>query len=321
MQTMWPYLIFTYFAFKLLIGTLFYSFLKSSKYQHLMIFNRLSNLGQRLIISAIAITVFLILIFFSYEPLFTPIFIAAIALVIGTALWEYHQLVLAKGLTPLTRLSLAGSSLYILAAALQSLGWQAPFKEITLSLLGAFSLLSFFKGGKDPILNVSASLFGVFYITVPLAYIISINYLHHPLTDGRLWLLYLLAVTKMTDIGAYFTGKSIGKRALAPMLSPKKTIEGLVGGLLASVLASLAIAFIDQSLHNQLQLPLLKAALLGAGISLLAVIGDLAESLLKRDAGTKDSNQIPGLGGLLDVVDSLIFTAPCLYFFLQIRYF
>ncbi|MGH6689093.1 MAG: phosphatidate cytidylyltransferase [Gammaproteobacteria bacterium] len=135
-----------------------------------------------------------------------------------------------------------------------------------------------------------------------------------PGASGRYWVLFLLAVIMMGDTGAYYAGRAFGRRKLAPSVSPNKTIEGLLGGILAAVAAAL--------LASRLFLPevhLLRAGILGLILSLLGVAGDLFESLLKRSAGVKNtSGLIPGHGGVLDRLDSLYFSAPVLFVYLQL---
>ena len=134
---------------------------------------------------------------------------------------------------------------------------------------------------------------------------------------GHFYLLYLALVTKMSDCGAYLTGSLIGKHPMIPRISPKKTWEGFAGALAHSTAASLLLVWL---LPTQLSLvggPL-RATLLGAFLGLIAVLGDLAESVLKRSTGAKDSgHSLPGIGGALDLIDSLLFTAPLLYLFLR----
>ena len=131
--------------------------------------------------------------------------------------------------------------------------------------------------------------------------------------DGRLLLcLWLVAVTKFCDTGALLTGMAIGRHKMSPRLSPKKTWEGFAGGTLAAVGAGVGIVAL-------LGLPV--SAWVGVALGLIGAVGgtlgDLAESLLKRQAGVKDSgNLIPGHGGLLDRVDSLLWTAPLAYYLL-----
>jgi phosphatidate cytidylyltransferase len=131
---------------------------------------------------------------------------------------------------------------------------------------------------------------------------------------GRSWVLFLLAVIMLGDTGAYYVGKSLGRKRLAPSLSPNKTVEGLVGGVAAAVVGALVAA--------RLFLPdlnLLEAALLGLVLSLLGVGGDLFESALKRSVGVKNSSSLmPGHGGILDRLDSLLFSAPALLAYVRL---
>ena len=124
---------------------------------------------------------------------------------------------------------------------------------------------------------------------------------------------FLILVTKSGDIGAYFIGTKFGRHSLIPRISPKKTIEGTTAGLLFSVFASLAcIGFLPS-------FSLLRLLILGLLLGVLAQIGDLSESLIKRDCSAKDSGRsFPGLGGVLDAIDSIIFTAPIFYFYVKV---
>ena len=193
--------------------------------------------------------------------------------------------------------------------------------EIVLAVGAAFFFLVHFKETTDAILHVAVEFFGICYVAVPLSFMLAILY---PISssgiswDGRVWLVYLILVTKVTDVGAYFVGRLWGKTPLAPILSPKKTVEGAVAGLICavgcSVLFSVAGAEFFPSFFH---LPVLGAVFLGLCIGVVGQIGDLAESLLKRDAAIKDSNALPGLGGVLDMVDSLLLTTPVVYFYLQ----
>jgi phosphatidate cytidylyltransferase len=129
-------------------------------------------------------------------------------------------------------------------------------------------------------------------------------------------LLYLLAVTKFTDAGAYVVGRVLGKHKMIPRISPGKTWEGFVGGLVASVSMSVLL---PKLMPGGLKgFTLVDSLVLGILLSLASVVGDLAESLVKRDAHVKDSGHIiPGIGGVLDLIDSLLFTAPVFYFYVH----
>src|ERR1043166_5882991 len=133
---------------------------------------------------------------------------------------------------------------------------------------------------------------------------------------GALLVFLPLLVTWASDIGAYFVGRAIGKHKLIPAVSPGKTVEGAIGGLVASVIVAWLIG--DRMLRPAAQLGFKWAPwgliLFGVAVSAAAQIGDLAESLLKREAGVKDSSRIlPGHGGILDRLDSLFFVLPVSY--------
>lgn len=159
--------------------------------------------------------------------------------------------------------------------------------------------------------DMAILLFGVVYIGWLLSYVIV---LRAP-AKGSLLMLFLFLVTWGGDAAAYYVGRAMGRHPLAPQISPKKTVEGAVGGLVGSV----GLALLGRSWWLP-ALPLVDALVLGMGLGVLGQAGDLAESLLKRSAGVKDSGRlIPAHGGVLDKVDSLLFTAPALHYYLLWR--
>lgn len=165
---------------------------------------------------------------------------------------------------------------------------------------------------------ISQGFFGLIYIGLPLGFMLKILYFSNHSTSleiGRYFFIYLLVVTKIADIGAYFGGRFFGNRKLAKKISPKKTVEGGIAGFLMALLSSLLFYAIGLLVPN-LDFPFVSSLCLGVAIGLIGQFGDLAESVLKRDAGIKDSNSLPGLGGVLDMLDSLFFTTPALYLFL-----
>jgi phosphatidate cytidylyltransferase len=122
-------------------------------------------------------------------------------------------------------------------------------------------------------------------------------------------------------MGGYFVGRFLGRHKLAEELSPNKTKEGALGGLIAAILMSVLLLFIGQRWGGVFsRFSYTEFIFLGLVMGFLGQVGDLAESLLKRDVGVKDSNKIPGVGGLLDMVDSLLFTSPLVYLFLKFHY-
>ena len=132
------------------------------------------------------------------------------------------------------------------------------------------------------------------------------------LPNGSAWVFYTLAVVKLGDVGAYFIGKNYGKHKYAQHISPNKSMEGAVGGFIVSVVVSLASKFYVP------QAPLSHLLVLGIIVGILGQLGDLVESLIKREVDLKDSGNWPGLGGMLDVLDSLFFACPCVYYYIQL---
>jgi phosphatidate cytidylyltransferase len=155
--------------------------------------------------------------------------------------------------------------------------------------------------------DTAASMLPLVYLGLPLGALAAIRVI-----GGRDAILLLLGVIVVSDSAQYYTGRAFGRRLLAPTISPKKTVEGAIGGMVFGTLAMAAGGrWVFQS-------PIWMLALLGATISLLGIVGDLFESLLKRSAGVKDSsNLIPGHGGVLDRIDSWLFTAPVYYAFVR----
>ncbi len=153
----------------------------------------------------------------------------------------------------------------------------------------------------------AASVFGIIYIVLPFSFLVATR-----LRWGAGALFMVLAVCKLTDVGAYYFGKLIGGARMAPAVSPNKTWTGLLGGVLTAVGGALVIRPWAPVLPGPAA-----AVLFGLSVALVAVLGDLAESLIKREAGLKDSGRVlEGYGGLLDMVDDLLFVAPWAYLFL-----
>ena len=150
--------------------------------------------------------------------------------------------------------------------------------------------------------------FGLFYIGVLGAHLVLLRFV----PDGGSWLIIASAITACSDTGAYFVGKAMGKRKLCPNISPNKTIEGAVGGILCGLIGALAVAVLLLPSFNWFFL-IAAAVFLGA----VGIAGDLTESIIKRGTATKDSGScLAGHGGILDRVDSLLFVCPVLYYLL-----
>lgn len=287
-----------------------------------MTLTKMNPLQQRLIVSSIGIALMLIIIWLSAAPVFKPVFAIAIAAIIGTAMWEFYEIARQKGLETVKPVGIAFATLYVFAVVLNTQYPEAkelPDIVLLSALIGCF--LYFFIKGSSPIINLSATFFGIAYLAVPLSCMLRVAYFFSQsgTQDGRWWLFYLIAVTKITDTGAFFFGKQFGRNKLTPYISPKKTWEGALGGLLAAIAGSALIKVTaDWIGSGAFVMSFGQSLFLGLAIGLLAQCGDLAESLLKRDGGVQDSNRLPGLGGMLDIVDSVVFTAPLVYIFLKV---
>ena len=276
-----------------------------------------SDLSRRIICYAIIIPIVILLLAYRLNPVVQIVNLFSIALLAGIGVWEYAKLMKAKKLNPPARL-------LIFVGILEVFAIYAPpvfglWNQISVIIL-LFSVVAlcvyYFDKIENSLVNIATGFFGVCYVSIPLALMLRILYL--PGQDGLWWLVYLIAVTKMTDVGAYFVGKFFGTRKLTTKLSPNKTLEGAIMGLITAIGTSIGLYYLAKGIaFEAFALTLSRAIWLGALIGILAQVGDLAESLLKRDAKVKDSNKIPGIGGVLDVLDSLLFTAPFTYFFIQ----
>jgi len=158
---------------------------------------------------------------------------------------------------------------------------------------------------------LSLGSFGAMYISFCLAHLVLIRFL----PQGVAWLLLLTAVTAGSDTGAYYLGKAYGRRKLCPEISPGKTVEGVIGGITLGTAAAVAVGMILLQEINPLFIFITSLTL-----SLVSIIGDLVESIIKRSAGVKDSGTLLfGHGGVLDRIDSMLIAAPLLYYLINIE--
>jgi len=166
----------------------------------------------------------------------------------------------------------------------------------------------------DGLIAIAVTLFGLMYVPWLLNFIQKIFFF--PGVEGRYFLLYFILLTKFSDMGAYAVGSLIGRHKMIPRISPGKTWEGFAGAIVASTGASVVfVHFLGGHLSG---MNLRHAIVLGIILSVTAVVGDLIESLFKRECGAKDSGRVlPGIGGILDLLDSLLFNAPIMYLYLR----
>ncbi|HEV7401914.1 MAG TPA: phosphatidate cytidylyltransferase [Chthoniobacteraceae bacterium] len=251
-------------------------------------------------------------------------------------LWEYFAGLRGKQIAAFTGVGLSGGLLLLVGTFLSfsgllghgkgfALGVVAPEAEIGLLVLCVLAVLTsqLFLKNREPIpLSAAAfTLLGIVYVAWLFGFATKLIYFTPRDGAGHLtgqwYLLYLLVVAKFSDMGAYLTGSLIGKHPMVPHISPKKTWEGFAGALLFSTAGSFALLWLlGPKLHL---LRPLDALVLGLGLGLAAVVGDLVESIVKRSLDLKDSGSLlPGIGGALDLIDSVLFTAPLLYYYLRL---
>ncbi|MBI3316006.1 MAG: phosphatidate cytidylyltransferase [Candidatus Omnitrophica bacterium] len=265
------------------------------------------TLSRRLTTSVLLIGITAGILFYANAFLFGLEVIVFVAL----ALFEFLTL-LRKANVPVYRLFGVVMGVVIPLIVLMEWG-HTQSGEVLFLVLGClflFILQFFHKENAQALTGISLTLFGILYISWFLSYLIKIRFMD----GGVMWVAYLLAVTKAADIGAYSVGTPFGRHSLIPHISPKKSVEGLCGGLVAGICVSLVFKKV-----LPLDFTYFHLAVNGFLISAVGQIGDLSESLMKRFCRAKDSgNFLPGMGGFLDAVDSILFTAPIFYFHLKI---
>jgi phosphatidate cytidylyltransferase len=282
--------------------------------------NKFQDLKIRLSIYSIVIFIVGLLIYTSVFTLSKLIIGLVVVLVILSANFEFYHLLKAKAINISIYPSLPFIFLWPSLLLVQVQG----FYILNYLLLLSFVMLLVyflheFRHIENCINRIGLHVLSQFYLTVPLSLVLGVLFLDSfgHIGDGRIWFSYLICVTKASDVGGYFFGNLFGKTPLAPEISPKKTIEGAYGGLIFSVLTSLAFFLLSLNLPKGLfYIGLVESLLLGFLMGIISQLGDLSESLIKRDAKIKNSSTIPAVGGVLDVVDSLIFAIPFLFFYL-----
>jgi len=242
-------------------------------------------------------------------------FLALIDIVIFIGLWEFYAMMTAKGLRPYRTIGIVSGL---------ALSWYVFFRNgvyanlfLTVGLLAIMTLELTRRDGKDAIYHVATTMFGVLYVGYLASHLVLLREL--PIAAGLdyavggsfVFLAFL--VTWAGDTGAYIVGSAIGKRPLLPRVSAKKTVEGAAGGMVFAIAGAVVARYTFAG-----YLDLTQAMILGVAAGSISQIGDLFESLIKRDADVKDtSGLIPGHGGVLDRFDGLLFTAPLLYYYLK----
>ncbi len=255
-------------------------------------------------------------------------FFIVIAFMALASLWEYFRMLDKDGIPnfQLTAMIcaavfLCGSFIYFQhGGTTESLDFELAI--IVLFLVTMFARQMFVSiRDREPLQTMAYTLFGLLWIPWMFSFITKILFLSPRTADGeptgQFYVLFLLVVTKFSDMGAYVFGSLFGKHPFVPHISPKKTWEGFAGALFSSVLGAWILYFtVPQRIPA---FGVTDIVVLGLILGFAAVIGDLAESIVKRSTRIKDSGgALPGIGGTLDLIDSLLFSAPLLYFYMRL---
>lgn len=257
----------------------------------------MTNFWNRLVISVVLLPIVLGAVYLGGWWVFALVAIAA-----ALSLHEYW--LMARSLAPLAPAGYIGGALGLVGAELSGIDWMLG--GILATFVLAFLLKAFSSARAAATAAVSATVMGALWVCGGLAFLILLREIPH---NGRLALITVLLAVWAGDTLAYFGGRVFGRHKMAPTTSPGKTWEGFVFGTAATVF----VAFIALYKQNFLTIP--QSIVLGVVLAVAAPIGDLFESLLKRDAGVKDSGSLlGGHGGMLDRLDAFLFAAPAAYF-------
>ena len=280
--------------------------------------DKLKNFIVRTLSGAVLLLVILGALYIGYYG-----YLALLLLVTMVGVWEFYNLSKAKEYDPQRGWGLALSLfIYLTGAALglnfadgstNSLVLSAYMLCAVVLLVGAVFFVEVFRNRALPIANVATTLTGAFYVALPMALMAVVPFFLTNMGEWKaLYFLFYLFLVWGNDVFAYLAGVTMGRHKMCERLSPKKSWEGFVGGVLGSLaVGALGACVLDESYGVWMGLALI--------VSLSSVVGDLVESMFKRDAGVKDSGNImPGHGGILDRFDAFILAAPFAFIYLLI---
>jgi len=266
-------------------------------------------------------------LFSGNQTVSSGVFIVVMLTLVATGLLEFYNMAKAKGLPCYRGLGVWAGCLLFFGTWLHSAGFlgihntPARVNDFETIFMIAFVLglcIRQFveKNNSEGIVTMAVTLFGIMYVAWLLNFVQKIYSFQDARVEGTYYIIFFIVVTKFSDMGAYLVGSMIGKHKMIPRVSPGKTWEGFGGAILVSTGASLLFAHLFRD--HMVGMTPMHAVILGVLLSVSAVIGDLIESLMKREAGVKDSgNYFPGIGGILDLLDSLLFNAPLMYLYLR----
>jgi len=287
--------------------------------------SKLKTFFRRLLSFIVLWSVVLGAMFSGNKLISNSVFLVIMVLFAGFGLEEFYELMAKRGLVCFKWWGIIGGVLLITGTFLHLIGLLGisgtasrpndfETSVLILFVLGLCLLQFFSPTNAEGLLAISTTLFGLMYVAWLLNFIQKINFF--PNVNGPFYVLYFILVTKFSDSGAYAVGSLIGKHKMIPRISPGKTWEGFAGALGVSTAAS--VIFYLFAREKLAGMNSIHAVILGLILSAAAVVGDLIESLFKREAGVKDSGRFfPGIGGILDLLDSLLFNAPLMYLYLR----
>lgn len=262
-----------------------------------------NNFLKRTMTIIIGVPLVFLAILWKEFPFFIVIIIIALL-----GLRELYSMARKQGYKPLYILGAILTSYFILISVydIYSLNYYIENIVITFFIILSFIIQLFKKDYSKVLTEISITIFGSIYLGYLFSFILKIK----DLPNGNYFLISLLIITWANDTGAYLIGTKLGKNKIFPKISPKKTIEGSIGGIIFGIASTFAF-------KSWLNLTFYELLSLGLIISIIAQLGDLFESVLKRGSGIKDSGTlVPGHGGILDCLDSLMFTAPVFYYYI-----
>ena len=292
--------------------------------------SKLKTFLRRLLSTVVLWTIILVALFCGNNLIWDYVFLIVMVFLAITGLAEFYGIAAKRDLVCFAGWGIFGGALLMIGTFFELTGligtqgsparvndFETSF--IILFVLGLCLRQFFSRSNTAGIIAISTTLFGLMYVPWLLNFIQKINFFPFPpgmAGNGKFYVLYFIIVTKFSDSGAYAVGSLIGRHKMIPRISPGKTWEGFVGAIVVSTLASVLFAHFFQ--NRLFGMNWIHAVVLGVVLSVCAVVGDLIESLFKREAGVKDSGQLfPGIGGILDLLDSLLFNAPIMYLYLR----
>ena len=276
---------------------------------------------RRTVSSLLLWAVVIIVIFSGNKSVSDYVFLLLMLVLAGAGLAEFYGLVTRRGLVCFKGWGIFGG-LLLMVSTFVYLSQDVPAAKandfettfLILFVLGLCFRQFLSRSNPAGLLAISTTLFGLMYVPWLLNFIQKILFFPH--VNGRFYILYFILVTKFSDMGAYLVGSLFGRHKMIPRISPGKTWEGFAGALIFSTLGS--VLFVQLASRQMAGMDWAHALVLGFVLGAAAVLGDLIESLFKREAGVKDSGKLfPGIGGILDLMDSLLFNAPLMYLYLR----